>query len=300
MAGAGCSATRCAAGSSPNPAGAAIGKPGDAAARRRLPGDRRTPAPPLDPGPGRPRGAERPCRLESLATLYRQDGGWSHQLSGQHGRHGAACHARQPAASTCNCPPAATPRPGLRPAAQDPPSGAGALAAALLGEFREGDFYYTLQPPRLGQDGVDDFLFESRRGFCGHYATATAFVLRAAGIPARLVTGYLGGEWNPRATIWRCTSSMPMPGWNIWMKMTAGSGSIHGRGSPRRIEGGHAGGPGGEFTAADPSPAALSPLGPAQPAALVGPISTTNGPAGCSTMTPPACGNGWGNAGRGS
>ncbi|KAL8205092.1 UNVERIFIED_CONTAM: hypothetical protein K2H54_000255 [Gekko kuhli] len=63
-----------------------------------------------------------------------------------------------------------------------------ALAAALLGEFRQGDFYYTLQPPRLGQDGVDDFLFESRRGFCGHYATATAFVLRAAGVPARLVT----------------------------------------------------------------------------------------------------------------
>ena len=73
-----------------------------------------------------------------------------------------------------------------------------ALVAALLEQFRSQSYYYTLTPPRLGSDGVDEFLFDTKRGFCGHYAMATAFVLRAAGIPARLVTGYLGGEWNPR------------------------------------------------------------------------------------------------------
>lgn len=73
-----------------------------------------------------------------------------------------------------------------------------ALVAALLAQFRSQSYYYTLTPPRLGSDRVDEFLFDTKRGFCGHYAMATAFVLRAAGIPTRLVTGYLGGEWNPR------------------------------------------------------------------------------------------------------
>lgn len=73
-----------------------------------------------------------------------------------------------------------------------------ALVAAILEEYRQQPFYYTLQPPRLGEDAVDDFLFDSRRGFCGHYASATAMVLRAAGVPARLVSGYQGGEWNPQ------------------------------------------------------------------------------------------------------
>lgn len=72
------------------------------------------------------------------------------------------------------------------------------LVAAILDEYRQQPFYYTLQPPRLGADAIDDFLFDSRRGFCGHYASATAVVLRAAGVPARLVSGYQGGEWNPQ------------------------------------------------------------------------------------------------------
>src|SRR5690606_34547344 len=57
-------------------------------------------------------------------------------------------------------------------------------------------FYYTLQPPVMATDEVDDFLFNARRGFCAHYAGALVFVARAAGIPARVVTGYQGGEWN--------------------------------------------------------------------------------------------------------
>jgi len=60
-------------------------------------------------------------------------------------------------------------------------------------------FVYTLQPPLLGANSVDQFLFESQRGFCGHFASATAVILRAAGVPARLVGGYQGGESNAGA-----------------------------------------------------------------------------------------------------
>lgn len=58
-------------------------------------------------------------------------------------------------------------------------------------------FAYTLDPPLLGADSVDDFLFGSRRGFCEHFAGSFVFLMRAAGIPARVVTGYQGGEPNP-------------------------------------------------------------------------------------------------------
>jgi protein-glutamine gamma-glutamyltransferase len=54
-----------------------------------------------------------------------------------------------------------------------------------------------LTPPRLDLDSIDDFLFNTRQGFCGHYASAFATLARAAGLPARVVTGYQGGEWNP-------------------------------------------------------------------------------------------------------
>jgi len=68
----------------------------------------------------------------------------------------------------------------------------------LLQWFRMEAFYYTLVPPLLpGADPVDAFLFGSRRGFCEHYASSFVVLLRAAGIPARVVTGYQGGEINP-------------------------------------------------------------------------------------------------------
>ncbi|GGK70242.1 transglutaminase TgpA family protein [Amphritea balenae] len=59
------------------------------------------------------------------------------------------------------------------------------------------DFSYTLQPPRLTGDRIDQFLFQTRQGFCGHFASASVFLLRSAGIPARIVGGYQGGELNP-------------------------------------------------------------------------------------------------------
>ena len=56
---------------------------------------------------------------------------------------------------------------------------------------------YTLEPPLLGDDSVDEFLFETRQGFCEHFSGAFVFAMRAAGVPARVVTGYQGGEINP-------------------------------------------------------------------------------------------------------
>ncbi|MGQ7958204.1 transglutaminase TgpA family protein [Pseudomonas sp. SP16.1] len=75
---------------------------------------------------------------------------------------------------------------------------ADALVSALLQHFNREPFVYTLRPQPLGPDGIDEFLFDTLRGFCAHYAGAMTFVLRAAGIPARVVTGYQGGELNPR------------------------------------------------------------------------------------------------------
>jgi transglutaminase-like putative cysteine protease len=72
-----------------------------------------------------------------------------------------------------------------------------AYIAAILDWFREQAFVYTLAPPLLEGDIVDGFLFDTRRGFCEHYAAAFVVLLRAAGIPARVVTGYQGGEINP-------------------------------------------------------------------------------------------------------
>jgi transglutaminase-like putative cysteine protease len=72
-----------------------------------------------------------------------------------------------------------------------------AYVATVLDYFHKGGFEYSLTPPLLGYDSVDDFLFKTRLGFCGHYASAFATLMRAAGVPARVVTGYLGGEWNP-------------------------------------------------------------------------------------------------------
>jgi len=72
-----------------------------------------------------------------------------------------------------------------------------AYISAVLGMFRNQNFYYTTTPPLLSrQDPVDDFLFSTRAGFCEHYASSFAVLMRAAGIPARVVTGYLGGELN--------------------------------------------------------------------------------------------------------
>ena len=105
--------------------------------------------------------------------------------------------------------------PGDLAAALRLPPGVNPRARALAGEWRESltdpsaivrraiEFYrgsrfeYTLQPPLLGRDSVDEFLFDTRQGFCEHFASSFVFLMRAAGVPARVVTGYQGGDTNP-------------------------------------------------------------------------------------------------------
>lgn len=72
-----------------------------------------------------------------------------------------------------------------------------AILAAAENWFSQQLLIYTLNPPLLGPDVVDEFLFDTRRGFCEHFAASFVFALRAAGVPARVVAGYQGGEVNP-------------------------------------------------------------------------------------------------------
>lgn len=111
------------------------------------------------------------------------------------------------------------------------------LVAAVLQMFAEQPYYYTLTPPKLSDDSVDQFLFDTKRGFCGHYASAFAVLMRAAGIPARVVTGYQGGTFNRFADYWILRQSNAHAWDEIW---------IEGRGwiridptasiSPQRVE----------------------------------------------------------------
>ena len=71
------------------------------------------------------------------------------------------------------------------------------IVQKAIGFFRQSRFTYTLNPPVVHDDIIDDFLFESRKGYCEHFASAFALLMRAAQIPARIVGGYLGGERNP-------------------------------------------------------------------------------------------------------
>ncbi len=71
------------------------------------------------------------------------------------------------------------------------------LVDAVLAHFRQEPFRYSINAPLLGHDSVDEFLFDTRAGYCEHYASSFVVLMRAMGIPARIVTGYQGGEVNP-------------------------------------------------------------------------------------------------------
>lgn len=88
---------------------------------------------------------------------------------------------------------------------------------SVLELFTQQPFYYTLTPPKLADNSVDAFLFDTKRGFCGHYASAFATLMRAAGIPARVVTGYQGGTFNRFADYWILRQSDAHAWTEIWI-----------------------------------------------------------------------------------
>jgi transglutaminase-like putative cysteine protease len=113
-----------------------------------------------------------------------------------------------------------------------------AVVERALRWFREQPFYYTLEPPPIAdRDFVDAFLFESRRGFCEHYAYSFTAMMRQAGIPARIVAGYQGGEINPvNGTV--VVRQLDAHAWSeVWLE---GQGWVRvdptGAVSPERIE----------------------------------------------------------------
>ena len=70
------------------------------------------------------------------------------------------------------------------------------IVTRAIAFLRQGGYTYTLEPPLLGEDSVDEFLFATKAGFCEHFSSAFVFLMRAADVPARVVTGYQGGELN--------------------------------------------------------------------------------------------------------
>jgi transglutaminase-like putative cysteine protease len=91
------------------------------------------------------------------------------------------------------------------------------VARLALDYFHNEPFVYTLTPPLLGENPLDEFLFSSRRGFCEHYAAAFVMLMRSAGIPARVVTGYQGGEYNPVGDYWLIRQSDAHAWAEIWL-----------------------------------------------------------------------------------
>ena len=80
------------------------------------------------------------------------------------------------------------------------------------------EFSYTLNAPLLGRNSVDDFLFDTKRGFCEHFASAFTFLMRAAGIPARVVTGYQGGYFNRLGNYWVVRQSDAHAWSEVWLQ----------------------------------------------------------------------------------
>ncbi len=93
-----------------------------------------------------------------------------------------------------------------------------ALVRTALSYFNRQGFEYTLEPPLLGTNSIDEFLFETKQGFCEHYASAFVFLMRAANVPARVVTGYLGGEFNDIGNYYIVRQSDAHAWAEVWLK----------------------------------------------------------------------------------
>ena len=89
---------------------------------------------------------------------------------------------------------------------------------AVLRKINTDPYVYTLNPGVMAEDTVDDFWFNKQRGFCEHYAGSFVFLMRAAGIPARVVTGYQGGEMNPYADYMLVRQSNAHAWTEVWLE----------------------------------------------------------------------------------
>ena len=102
--------------------------------------------------------------------------------------------------------------------ASDNPSGqALQIVRKALAHYREQPFIYTLTPGELQGDPIEQFLFETQRGFCEHYAGSFALLMRLAGIPSRVVIGYQGGEKNPHSDHWVVRQSDAHAWAEVWL-----------------------------------------------------------------------------------
>ena len=97
-------------------------------------------------------------------------------------------------------------------------------AFAVLAHFQRNPFFYTLNPALLGENRIDDFLFSTLEGFCEHYASTFAFLMRAVGIPSRVIVGYQGAEYN-RFENYMMVYQYNAHAWNeVWLEGRAGFG----------------------------------------------------------------------------
>jgi transglutaminase-like putative cysteine protease len=126
--------------------------------------------------------------------------------------------------------------PGIRDVALDLPAGydprTRALAQKWRGEVGDDDaaivrraltmyraqFSYSLAAPPLGRNSVDEFLFDTKIGYCEHFSSSFTFLMRAAGIPARVVTGYAGGDLNPIGDYWLVRNSNAHAWSEVWLR----------------------------------------------------------------------------------
>lgn len=84
-------------------------------------------------------------------------------------------------------------------------------------ELYQRQFRYTLRPPTLGANSIDEFLFITRSGFCEHFASSFVYLMRAAGVPARLVVGYQGGERSEVNDYWLIRQSSAHVWAEVWL-----------------------------------------------------------------------------------
>jgi transglutaminase-like putative cysteine protease len=101
--------------------------------------------------------------------------------------------------------------------------GPAALVNAALDRLRTGGYTYTLEPGVYGANTADEFWFDRKEGFCEHIASAFVVLMRAMDIPARLVTGYQGGELNRLDGYWIVRQSDAHAWTEVWL---AGQGWV--------------------------------------------------------------------------